>query len=83
MCQTDWKEARLVTILDCEVGLGWAGCNGHVRASAGYTISGWLNTVKTSDFISAVQADQYHGKDRLDGNALVFDGLVSRVELMW
>jgi hypothetical protein len=81
--QTDWTEARLVSILECEIGVGWAGCNGHVRASAGYMISGWLNTVKTSEFIESVRANQFHGKDRVDGNALVFDGLVSRVEFLW
>jgi hypothetical protein len=81
IAQTDWKEDRLVSILDCEVGLGWTGCNGHVRASAGYMVSGWLNVVKTSEFISSVQANKYHGPDKIDGNGLDFDGLVARLEL--
>jgi hypothetical protein len=81
IAQTDWKDARLVSILDCEVGLGWTGCNGHVRASAGYMVSGWLNVVKTSEFISSVQANKYHGPDKVDGNGLDFDGLVARLEL--
>lgn len=80
---TSWKEARLVSILDCELGLGWQGCDGHVRASAGYMVNGWLNVVKTSEFLSSVQANQYHGANRIDGNALVFDGLVTRLELRW
>jgi hypothetical protein len=83
VAETNWKEARLVSILECEVGLGWASPGGHVRASAGYMISGWLNVVKTPEFITAVQANQYHGPDKIDGNALVFDGLVSRIELRW
>ena len=83
IAQTDWKEARLVSILECEVGLGWEGCNGHVRASGGYMVSAWLNTVKTAEFISAVQANQYHGPDKVDGNGLDFDGLVARLELRW
>ena len=83
IAQTDWKEARLVSILDCEVGLGWEGCNGHVRASVGYMVSAWLNAVKTAEFISAVQANQYHGPDKIDGNGLDFDGLVTRLELRW
>jgi len=81
VAETDWKEARLVSILECEVGLGWTGCNGHVRASAGYMVSGWLNVVKTPEFIAAVQANQYHGPDKIDGNGLVFDGLVAHLEL--
>jgi Legionella pneumophila major outer membrane protein precursor len=81
VAETDWKEARLVSILDCEVGIGWTSCNGHVRASAGYMVSGWLNFVKTPEYIAAVQANQYHGPDKIDGNALVFDGLVAHLEL--
>ena len=39
-----------------------------------------MNAVKTSDFISSVQANQYHGQNRIDGNGLIFDGLVARAE---
>jgi hypothetical protein len=80
---TSWKEARLVEILECEVGIGWASTSGRVRASVGYVIDGWLNVVKTPEFISAVQASQYHGPDKIDGNALVFDGAVTRLEFRW
>lgn len=83
VAQTDWSEARLVSILECEVGLGWASPGGHFRASAGYLISGWLNVVKSGDFITAVQANNYRGVDRVDGNGLAFDGLVTRVEVLW
>ena len=80
VAETNWKEARLVSILECELGMGWASQHGHVRISAGYMVSGWFNVVKTPEFIAAVQADQYHGPDKIDGNALVFDGLVTRLE---
>jgi hypothetical protein len=83
VAQTDWKEARLVSILECELGLGWTSCNGHVRASAGYMVSGWLNVVKTPEFISSVQNNQFHGSEKIDGNGLVFDGFVTRLELLW
>ena len=79
--ETTWKEARCVTMLDCELGIGWASANGRMRASAGYMFSSWLNVVKSSEFISAVQANSYHGPDKIDGNGLVFDGLVARFEL--
>jgi hypothetical protein len=80
---TNWKEARLVSILECEVGLGWMSPSGRVRVSAGYAVNGWLNVVKTSEFISSVQANKYHGPDKIDGNGLVFDGLVAHLELRW
>jgi hypothetical protein len=83
IAQTDWKEARFVSILDCELGIGWRSCNGHVRASAGYLISSWQNVVKTSEFISSVQANKYHGPDKINGNGLAFDGFVAHVELGW
>lgn len=81
--QTDWKEARFVSILDCEVGVYWTSCNKRVRASAGYMVSGWMNVVKSAEFISSVQANKYHGPDKINGNGLVFDGLVARVEYNW
>jgi hypothetical protein len=81
--QTDWKEARFVSILDCEVGVYWTSCNNRVRASAGYMVSGWMNVVKTAEFISSVQANKYHGPDKINGNGLVFDGLVARLEYNW
>ena len=83
IAETDWKEARLVSILECEVGLGWTGCNDHVRVSGGYMVNGWMNVVKTPEFISAVQNNQFHGSEKIDGNALVFDGFVTRLELRW
>jgi hypothetical protein len=81
--QTAWKEARFVSILDCEVGVHWTSCNRRVRASAGYMVSGWMNVVKTGEFISSVQANKYHGPDKINGNGLVFDGLVARLEYNW
>ena len=83
IAETTWKEARFVSILDCEVGVGWTSCNGHVKASVGYMISGWLNVVKSAEYIAAVQANQYHGPNKVDGNGLVFDGFVGHFEVQW
>ena len=83
VAETSWKEARFVSILDCEVGVGWTGCNNHVKASAGYMLSAWTNVAKTADFITAVQANQYHGPNTVDSNGLVFDGFVTRLEVQW
>ena len=81
--ETAWKQGRFVTILDAELGLGWASSGGHFKGSVGYTVSGWLNMVKTGDFISSVQANKYNGPDKLGDTSLTFDGLTGRIELMW
>jgi hypothetical protein len=81
IAETTWKEARCVSILDCELGVGWTNCTGRVRASAGYMFSSWMNVVKSGEFISAVQANSYHGPNKIEGNGIVFDGLVARLEL--
>ena len=78
-----WKEARLVPVLEGELGVGWAGAGGHLRAAIGYSIAGWLNMVKPADFIDSVQANSYHGAHALGQSDLVFDGFVSRVEFSW
>jgi hypothetical protein len=83
IAETTWKEARFVSILDCEVGIGWTGCCGHVKASAGYMMSGWLNVVKSAEFISSVQSNKYHGPDKVNGNGLEFDGFVAHLEVQW
>ena len=52
------------------MGVGWTGCNGHVKASVGYMMSGWLNAVKSAEYIAAVQANQYHGPNKVNGGAI-------------
>ncbi len=80
---TNWDEARFVTILEAGVTFGWESCNGHFRASVGYTVSDWLNVVKPSDFITAVQANQFTGPNQIGNTSLVFDGATARAELTW
>lgn len=74
---TSREDGRIVPILDLEVGLGWQTSSGHIRLTAGYMFSAWLNIVSNSEFIEAVQTAQY---DDLS-DSLFFDGLVTRVEL--
>jgi hypothetical protein len=73
---TSWEGARLVSILDLEVGAGWYSQNGRWRLSAGYLVSGWFNTVKTDDWVQAVRNNNF--VDMNDG--ISFDGFVGRVE---
>jgi hypothetical protein len=74
-----WKAGRLVPTLDLELGVGWASCNGCLRMTAGYMVSAWYNTVRTSDFIGAVQANDFGGLH----DTLTFDGFVVRSELRY
>ena len=74
---TNWKAGRLVSTLDLELGAGWQSSKGCVRLTAGYLISSWFNTVKTDEFIQAVQTNNFVGLD----DALTFDGFVARAEI--
>lgn len=80
---TNWQEARFVTILETGVSVGWQSCDGRIRTSVGYIVSDWMNVVKPSDYISAVQANHYVGPDQVGNTSLVFDGMTARVELSW
>ncbi|ADB17897.1 hypothetical protein Psta_3233 [Pirellula staleyi DSM 6068] len=79
-----WEAGRLVTITELEVGLGWQNYCGNFRVSAGYTVSSWFNTLKTNEWISAVQNDNYvdPADTTLDG-MMTFDGLTAKAELLW
>lgn len=73
---TSWKDERIVTILEMELGIGWQSPSGRWRASGGYLVSAWFNTITTETFIDAVQAS--HFTDVQD--TVAFDGLTARVE---
>jgi hypothetical protein len=73
---TTWQGARVVSILDLELGLGWYSASGRWRLSGGYLVSGWFNTVKTDDWIDAVRRNNF--VDLNDG--ISFDGFVGRIE---
>ena len=75
---TDWQAGRIVTMLDLEVGIGLSSRNGRVRASVGYMVSGWFNTVNTDEFIKAVAVtSDFTGLN----NSMSFDGAVARAEI--
>lgn len=71
---TVWESGCIMTQLDFEVGLGWSPCD-RFRLSAGYLVSAWLNTPTTTEFISAVQDNDFNS---IEGDGLTFDGLVLR-----
>jgi hypothetical protein len=74
---TSWRAGRVVSILDLELGAGWASPGGRLRLTGGYMVSGWFNVVKTADWIRAVQTNNLVGLS----DTISFDGLVGRVEL--
>jgi len=76
---TGWKDDRIVSLLELELGLGWTSRSGCFRLTSGYLISGWYNVIKTDDFIAAVQSNNSRGV----GDSLTFDGLVARAEIRW
>lgn len=77
VAETTWEAGRIVPILDLEAGVGWTSRRGHVRVSAGYMISAWLNAVQTAEFIEGVRENNMLGL----GDGLTFDGLVARGEI--
>lgn len=84
VAQTTWEAGRVVTMLDLEAGLGWQNCGGNLRLSVGYLYSGWFNTIRNNEWISAVQNNDFvaNGMSTYD-SGITFDGLTARVELLW
>ncbi len=73
---TEWEAGRIVPILDVELGANWTSQCGHWRLGAGYSFSSWFNTVKTDEFVSAVQTNQFQDL----GDTLTFDGFMGHAE---
>ncbi len=79
LAQADWRDDRVMTLLDYELGLSWTGPRGHLRLAAGYMASHWFNAVTTSSYINAVQTGSY-----LDvSDTISFDGPVAHAEVLW
>lgn len=76
---TSWKDFRPVPILEYELGAGWQNASGRFRISGGYYFACWFNTVSTSNYIQAVQTNNYVNV----GSAITFDGLVARAQYVW
>jgi hypothetical protein len=75
--QTSWESARIVPVLDLEVGIGWEPPSGMWRVSAGYLISAWTNIVKMDEFNTAIRSQEL---DDVSDTA-TFDGLAVRGEI--
>lgn len=73
---TTWEAGRIVPMLDLELGAGWQSRCGTWRVSGGYLFSAWYNTVRTDEWLEAVQSNNYVGLS----DTLTFDGVVVRCE---
>jgi hypothetical protein len=71
-----WKDERVVPILEYELGGQWTSYDGCWRISLGYYNSFWFNTIETGPFVQAVQNSSF---TRL-GQGISFAGLTSRLE---
>jgi hypothetical protein len=80
---TSLNVGRVVTMLDFETGLGWQNFTGNVRFSVGYMFSAWYNTVRLNDFISSVQTNSFAIPSSDLRGLVTFDGLQSRIEVLW
>ncbi|HUY91365.1 MAG TPA: Lpg1974 family pore-forming outer membrane protein [Pirellulales bacterium] len=76
---TSWKDFRPVPILEFELGAGWQSADGRFQFRGGYYFASWFNTVSTSNYVQAVQTNNYVNI----GNAITFDGLVLRGQYNW
>ena len=73
---SNWRDERVVPVLEYEVGASWTSCGGRLHVTAGYYTAFWFNTVTTSQYIQAVQTANYVNL----GQTIAFDGFVSRLE---
>jgi len=76
------EDSRLVPMTELELGLGWDSSTETFRFAAGYYIGTWFNTVTTGGFIDTVQDGSLYSIGGI-GDTLVFDGLVTRVEIRY
>ncbi len=79
LVDTGYPADRVLPIIDSELGTGLSLWNDKLRITAGYSFSGWFNTVRTDQFIAAVQSNNFSGMS----STLTFDGFVGRVELQY
>lgn len=79
LAHATWKDDRVITQIEYELGIVMTTSNEKVRLSTGYVGSHWGNVIDTDDFIGAVQAGSYENV----GDTIGFSGLASRIELRW
>jgi hypothetical protein len=73
---TEWEAGRITSIVELEFGLTWLSKCENWRLSAGYMYSAWYGVVKTDEWVTAVNTNNFdHLRD-----TMTFDGLTARIE---
>ncbi|MBX9787589.1 MAG: hypothetical protein K2Y37_01610 [Pirellulales bacterium] len=71
------KDARIVPLLDLELGVSWISPSARFRLYGGYMVNSWFNSISTASWIGSVQNSTF-----LPGShAITFDGLVARAQI--
>ena len=73
----NFESARVVPILEYEVGVSWTSCNGCFRFGAGYYTAFWFNAVTNPQYIQSVQNNSFVKL----GDTITFTGLVAHAEV--
>ncbi len=76
LASSNWQSFRIVPVLDCELGLSWTSCGGHLRVGGGYYTAFWFNAITTPQYISAVQNNHFISL----GDTVTFTGAVVHAE---
>jgi hypothetical protein len=76
----DYRNDRIVPILELELGVGWTSPKGNIRVMGGYYLAAWFNTVTTPDLINGIQANNFTTNTTNLKDTLTFDGLMARLE---
>ena len=74
---TSIKDARIVPLLDLELGVSWISPKAGLRLYGGYMLNSWFNSVSTPAWIGAVQNSTFLPGSR----SITFDGLVARAQI--
>jgi hypothetical protein len=74
---TSIKDARIVPLLDLEIGVSWISPKAGLRLYGGYMVNSWFNMVSTPAWHGAVQNSTFLPGSR----SITFDGLVARAQI--
>lgn len=76
---TSIKDARIVPLLDLELGVSWVSPKAGLRLYGGYMLNSWFNAVSTPAWIGSVQNSTFLPGSR----SITFDGLVARAQIQF
>jgi hypothetical protein len=81
--QTQIGDDRIVPVLELELGVGWVSPQGHIRAAAGYYVSGWFNAMTMTSLVRGIQNNDFTTNSNNFRDTMTFDGFVGHVEFRY